>query len=81
MGERVLSCDLPREHRTESASNVLRMTSTAAAFRLARICTSFSGENLQFLYWVLPSYRGFLIFAGALIVVAVSAAIQCGGTA
>jgi hypothetical protein len=36
------------------------MTETAAAFREARIRVSFSGENLQFLYCVLPSYKGFL---------------------
>jgi hypothetical protein len=35
------------------------MTETAAAFREARIRVSSSGENLQFLYCVLPSYNGF----------------------
>jgi hypothetical protein len=35
------------------------MTETAAVFKDARIWVSFSGENLQFLYCVLPSYNGF----------------------
>ena len=45
---------------TSSASKVLRMTETAAVFREARIRVSSAGENLQFLYCVLPSYKGFL---------------------
>jgi len=49
------------------------MTVTAAAFRESRICVSFSGENLQFLYCVLASYNGF--FAGEPLGDTISAAI------
>jgi len=50
------------------------MTVTAAAFRESRICVSFSGENLQFLYCVLASYNGF--FAGEPLGDTISAAIE-----
>lgn len=53
--------------RTSSVSKVLRMTETVAAFRAARVRVSFSGEYLQFLYCVLPSYNGFSFFSGGLV--------------
>lgn len=49
------------ENHTWSASNVFRMTETAAAFKEARIWERCSGEYLQFLNCVLPSYKGFFV--------------------
>lgn len=52
------------------------MTATAAALRDARTWASLSGEYLQFLYCVLPSYKGFLAGAADEDGLASSAAIQ-----